>query len=69
MTEFQIKKSSKICVCSFLKIAQRAAMFICGKKTTRKNHARKDDCAEKSCAEVSTRKCRVRKCRSIVIRL
>ena len=56
MTEFQIKKISKS-MCSFIKIAQRAAMFICGKKTTRKNHARKGDRAEKSCAEVSARKC------------
>ena len=60
-TEFQIKKSSKS-VCSFIKIAQRPAMFICGKKTTRKNHARKSHAlkcrrenvsAEMSCAEVS----------------
>ena len=55
MTEFQIKKSSKS-VCSFIKIARHAAMFISGKKTTWKNHARKDDRAEKSCAEVSARK-------------
>ena len=40
ITEFQIKKISKS-VCSFIKIAQRAAMFICGKNTTRINHARK----------------------------
>ena len=56
MTEFQIEKSSKS-VCSFIKIARHAAMFICGKKTTRKNHARKGDRVEKSCAEVSARKC------------
>ena len=52
MTEFQIKKSSKF-VCSFIKIARRAAKFTCGKKTTGKNHARKGDCSEKSRAEVS----------------
>ena len=61
MTEFQIKKRSKS-VCSFIKIARHAAMFICGKKTTRKNHARKSHAlkcrrgnvsAEMSCAEVS----------------